>query len=135
MPSAWLRGLSSLHVDRAWGLVPIGQGAKNQFYDPILKAVPALLSSRGGCLHPCAAPKAGWGGETALGCAKQQGSGVGLVCTGWATLWGAAGKPPLDCAHLFGLAEVGNVQGVDATGMDACPAHLSTVLELLLLPR
>lgn len=27
------------------------------------------------------------------------------------------------------------MQGVDATGMDARPAHLGTVLELLLLPR
>lgn len=60
---------------------------------------------------------------------------MGLICAGWAALQGAAGKLSLDCAHLFGLAEVGNVQRVDATGMDACPVHLGTVLELLLLPR
>lgn len=48
---------------------------------------------------------------------------------------GRCREAPLDCAHLFGLAEVGDVQGVDATGADPRPAHLGTVLELLLLPR
>lgn len=43
-------------------------------------------------------------------------------------------EPSLVCAHLFGLAEVGDVQGVDAAGVGACPVQLSTVLEQLLLP-
>lgn len=84
---------------------------------------------------PLCSPQGWMGWGNCSGHAKQQGSGVGLACTGWATLWAAAGKPSLDCAHLFGLAEVGNVQGVDATGAYARPVHLSTVLELLLLPR
>lgn len=111
----------------------------------------ALPSPSSCCPHPSAlsgqpSPTVRWGAEhcpwpEGLGCAMRQGhprwSGS-LGGTGWHRGQQQPGvlhwEPSLVCAHLFGLAEVGDVQGVDAAGVGACPAQLSTVLEQLLLP-
>ena len=104
---------------------------------------PLLQSPR----HHSTHSQMGWGAlprREGLGCAAQRGyplwSGARMH---WVALGGPGGQqhprvlrwePSPGRAHLFGLAEVGDVEGVDTAGVDARPAHLSAVLEELLLP-
>lgn len=61
-------------------------------------------------------------------------SGVGSWLSGDIPLLGPT-VPSVGCAHLPGLAQVGDVQGVHPAGTAAGPEHLGAVLEALLLSR